>query len=150
MSSSQVSGVPRALASVTRNLRGIPWWAAALAAFVPSYLGRLIGGTLATGPTVMFWAGLIIGALLACALVRRRAIFTAMVQMPIVCAAALVIANIGGNSGSIFYSAGVEVVRSFPAMAIATAVALCVGTLRIAAQPLRKRPSSAPVAAAHA
>ncbi len=95
---------------------------------------------------ILFVAGVVLAALA----VRRGAIFTAMVQPPLVLAAAIVIGGLLNGSGGLL-NTGLDVVRAFPLMLVGTAAAVVIGVIRLVAQPLRRRSSAGtPQSSAHA
>jgi predicted membrane protein len=76
----------------------------------------------------------IVGVGLAALAVRRRGIFTAMVQAPILLALfVLVTFRLVHGCGT--FSSAAQVVQHFPGMAVATGVGILLGLIRIIAQP---------------
>lgn len=128
-------------ASALLSVRGIPSWAAILIAVVFGAAG-IIAGHGAGGYTVGAVFGVIFigGVALATLLVKRKSIFTAMVQPPIVMTA-LVFGTFRFLAGKGTLISATSIVSSFPIMAIATGVALLLGLVRIIAQPLGKVPA---------
>lgn len=119
------------------SVRGIPSWAAVLLALAVGVAGIVVGrvdGRYATG--VVFGAVFVGGIVLATLLVKRRSIFTAMVQAPILLTV-LVFGTFRLLAGKGNLVAATNIVSAFPIMAIATGAALLLGMVRIIAQPLR-------------
>jgi hypothetical protein len=124
-------------------VRGVPWWAAVVIALIGSAAGFAIDFNRVNAVSVFAWTLTILGMLLAGLLVRRHAVFTAMVQPPLVVVFGLLIGYlIAVNSGVL--SLGLKLASAFPLMLAATAVGLIIGMLRIISQPLRRvRPRAA-------
>lgn len=103
-------------------------------ALVTSLIGGLVdvagGGVIGTGFAVGFVAGCLLGAVL----VRRRDLRVVVVMGPLVCAAALVVAEVlGGAAGSLFATvaqAGSALIQNFPTMFVGTGVAVVTALLR--------------------
>ena len=78
------AGVPTGRQSVLPTVRGVPWWGAVLIALVPTAVGALIdaggSGDLSTWFRVLYFIGCV-AAVLA---VRRKALFTAVTQPPLI------------------------------------------------------------------
>ena len=123
-------------ASVLPGTPGVPWWAAVLVAFVPTAIGFVIdlGGT--GELSAIGWSLTIGGLALATLAVRRHALFTAVVQPPLVVMAGLIAGFvIAGLRGVL--NLALNLVNTFPLMVTATAVCLVLGLIRLLAQPLR-------------
>jgi hypothetical protein len=127
---------PRGNASVLLNVRGVPWWVAVLIAVAGAAVGFGVdlGSNSAVG--VIAWTLTIIGVVLAALAVRRHAIFTVMVQPPLVVVFGLIIGYLIALNGSVL-NLGLKLVSAFPLMLAATAAGLVIGMIRIIAQPLR-------------
>lgn len=140
-----------ALASILPAVRGIPWYAAVVLAVVLTLLGAIIGGadfTTAGVPAVL-WISYLVGCVLAVAAVRRRAVFTAIVQPPLVGTIIVFIyAKFFASSGTL--GSAVNVVKIFPMVAIATTACLVIGLIRIFTQPLRRDAVARPAETADA
>lgn len=128
-------------------------WGAVLVAVVFTGVGVLLnlnadlaeGQATGWGLDILFVAGVVLAAVA----VRRGAIFTAMVQPPLVFAAGMIIGGLVHGNGLV--TTGIDVVKSFPLMLIGTAAAVIIGLIRLVAQPLRgHRRSEQPQASAHA
>ncbi|GAA1888616.1 DUF6542 domain-containing protein [Williamsia serinedens] len=78
------AGVPTGRQSVLPTVRGVPWWGAVLVALVPTAVGALVDaggrGELSTWFRVLYFVGCV-AAVLA---VRRKALFTAVTQPPLI------------------------------------------------------------------
>lgn len=142
----------RSHASVFLGVPGVPFWGAILLGTIGAVVGAVIGITVESGGrgidielgfTLCFLAGVV----LAVFAVRRRALFTAMVQPPIIMTV-VVIATFLARGGSLsklgVFKLGSEFASSFPSMAVATGIAVLLGVVRIIAQPLRRRPQPQP------
>jgi hypothetical protein len=130
-------------ASVLPQLPGIPWWGATVLALVLTLIGVLIDKAGSTEPAWGLRIGYFVGCGLAALAVRRRAVFTAMVQPPLVLVVILVPA-LKLMFGLTVYESAIKLVNAFPTMAIGTVIAVIIGVVRLFAQPLRHRGSSGP------
>ena len=123
--------------SVLTSVRGWPSWAVVLLAVALTFAGTAVDG-LTTG--ALSWGlriGFYLGVVAAALLVRRRSIFTAMVQPPLVLVFGIVVGGwLFTNAGGM-YGTALKIIGSFPTMAIGTALAVIIGLIRIVAQPLR-------------
>ena len=123
--------------SALTNVRGWPSWAVVLLAVALTFAGTAVDG-LTTG--ALSWGlriGFYLGVVLAALLVRRRSIFTAMVQPPLVLVFGIIVGGwLFTNAGGM-YGTALKIIGSFPTMAIGTALAVIIGLIRIVAQPLR-------------
>ncbi len=120
---------------------GVAWWVAVLIAFVPTVIGVVVDLSVNNDIGVIAWVLTLLGVTLAALAVRRHALFTVMVQPPLVVLAALVIGYViatltGGITGGVL-NLGLKLVGTFPLMLVATAVAAILGVVRLVAQPLR-------------
>jgi hypothetical protein len=128
-------------ASAVPTVRGLHSWGAVLVAVVFTGIGVVVelNGTSAQSVgwplRILFVAGVVLAALA----VRRGAIFTAMVQPPLVLAAAIVVGGLLDGSGGGLLNTGLDVVRAFPLMVVGTAAAVVIGVIRMVAQPLHRR-----------
>lgn len=127
----------RAHASALPSVPGVPWYGAVLIALVLTAIGAVIGGSdYSTGVPGAVWVFFLAGAVLAALAVRRRAVFTAMVQPPLIAAVVVFLGGrMFGSLDTVF--SGINVVKIFPMMLIGTGIAVILGLVRIAAQPLR-------------
>lgn len=127
----------RALASVIPSVAGVPWFGAVGISLVLTVIGVVIGGTdFGSGVPLLLWILFLGGTVLAVLVVRRRSVFTAMVQPPLISALVVfLVSRFGGGGGTL--DAAVNVVRIFPMMAVATGVGLVIGLIRIVIAPLK-------------
>ncbi|MET9228257.1 DUF6542 domain-containing protein [Lentzea sp. NPDC003310] len=129
------------------EFKGIPWWAAILAALVPAFIGAFIDINSSKTVGWTFNVVFFVGALAAIVLVQRRSLFGPMVQPPLVLAATvptLVLLTGGVAKGGLSTMAlglGKPLIDSFPVMAITTAVTVGLGILRMILQKNPNRPS---------
>ena len=123
--------------SVLTSVRGWPSWAVVVLAVALTFAGTAVDG-LTTG--ALSWGlriGFYLGVVFAALLVRRRSIFTAMVQPPLVLVFGIVVGGwLFTNAGGM-YGTALKIIGSFPTMAIGTALAVIIGLIRIVAQSLR-------------
>ena len=132
--------LPARAASVLAAVRGVPWWAAVLIAFVLTLSGATLDFASNTTLGLVGWISTIAGTVLSTLAVRRDSIFTPMVQPPLVVAAAMVLAHVFTVDHRVL-GIGLSLINAFPLMLVATAGALVLGGIRILAEPLRRRPS---------
>ena len=129
------------------EFKGIPWWAAILAALVPAFIGAFIDINSSKTVGWTFYVVFFLGALAAILLVQRRSLFGPMVQPPLVLAATvpvLVLLTGGVQKGGLSAMAlglGKPLIDSFPVMALTTAVTVGLGILRIFLQKNPNRPT---------
>lgn len=142
MTTAPAADDPRGLASVLPARPGVPWWVAVLVALIPTVLGFAIDLARVNTVGVIAWVLTLAGVLGAAALVRRHALFTAMVQPPLVVAGGLIFgflaAYVFGAVGGGVLQLGLKLVSTFPLMLAATAVGLLAGLYRLYTQPLRR------------
>ncbi|WP_154674491.1 DUF6542 domain-containing protein [Nakamurella lactea] len=132
----------RAHASVVPSMPGVPWYGAVLLALLVTAIGLMIGGNdFSDGVPAALWVCFLAGCGLAVLVVRRHAVFTTMVQPPLVLA---VVVLVGGRmfAGLDSVFAGVNVVKTFPLMCVGTGLAILLGLLRMVAEPTRPRRSA--------
>lgn len=139
MTTKTASRLASAYASVLRSARGLPWWGAVLLAAALTLAGAAIDGAIIDALGWGFRLGFLAGVTLAVLAVRRRSVFTAMVQPPLQLAFGVVVGGLLFTSTTGLYATALKVIASFPTMAIGTAVAVVIGVIRIAAEPLRPR-----------
>jgi len=131
------AGIDRHHASVLPALPGLPWYGAVLVSLVLTIIGAVIGGSkFSNGVPAAIWICFLVGVILAVLAVRRRAVFTAMVQPPLIGAAVILLAG-KIIDGQAFVFSGINVVKCFPMLAVGTGIAVVLGLVRMAAQPLR-------------
>lgn len=131
-------------ASVVPSIAGVPWWGVVLISIVGVVLGLVIGTTdFADGVPTTLWIFFLAGTVIAVLAARRQTVFTGMVQPPLVLAVATFVASrLSADADNT--SAALDVVKTFPLMATATAVAVVLGVARLFAQPLRQHTSDPP------
>ena len=132
---------PRGYASAIPGRAGVVWWVAVVIALVPTLLGFVVDLSINNAIGVIAWVLTLLGVVLAAVAVRRHALFTVMVQPPLVVVGALVIGYVvatltGGIAGGVL-NLGLKLVGTFPLMLTATVVAVILGVVRLVAQPLR-------------
>ncbi len=137
MTTNSATHLSLADSSVLTSVRGWPSWAVVLLAVTLTFAGTAVDG-LTTG--ALSWGlriGFYLGVVAAALLVRRRSIFTAMVQPPLVLVFGIVVGgSLFTNAGGM-YGTALKIIGSFPTMAIGTALAVIIGLIRIVALPLR-------------
>lgn len=132
---------PRGYASAVTGRPGVVWWVAVLIAFVPAVLGFALDLGMNNAVGVLAWVLTLLGVALAALAVRRHALFTVMVQPPLVVVAALVVSYVidtltGAINGGVL-QLGLKLVGAFPLMLTATVLAIVLGVLRLVIQPMR-------------
>jgi hypothetical protein len=135
---------PRGYASMLAARPGVVWWVAVLIAFVPTVIGFVADLSINNDIGIIAWVLTLLGVALAALAVRRHALFTVMVQPPLVVLAALIVGYViatltGGITGGVL-NLGLKLVGTFPLMLVATLVAVILGVIRLVAQPLRAAP----------
>ncbi len=134
-------------ASVIPTVPGLPFWGAVLVALVATAVAALIDlkSSHVANPTfsAILSVGFLLGVVLASLAVRRRAVFTAMVQPPLVLVVVVFLVRRAVLSERIPFT-GLSIISLFPLMAIGTAVAVVIGAVRLLIQPLRRRRTSPP------
>lgn len=139
--------VPWNYRAIFGEFKGIPWWAAILAALIPAFIGAFIDINSSKTVGWTFYVVFFVGALAAILLVQRRSLFGPMVQPPLVLAATvptLVLLTGEPNKGGLSAMAlglGKPLIDSFPVMALTTAVTVGLGILRIVLQKNPNRPT---------
>ena len=143
---------PRGYASVLTGRTGVVWWVAVIVAFVPTLIGFVADLAISNSIGVIAWVLTLLGVALAALAVRRHALFTVMVQPPLVVIAALVvgyvIATLTGGIGGGVLNLGLKLVGTFPLMLTATVVAVILGVIRLVAQPMRSTAPRRPAGSA--
>lgn len=114
------------------SVAGLPWFGAVLVSLVFTVIGSVIGGSnFDAGVPTVLWIFFLAGTILAVLAVRRRSVFTAMVQPPLI-AAVVVFVGARFFAGEQTVFAAVNVVKIFPMMLVATGVAVVLGLVQIA------------------
>lgn len=132
---------PRGYASVLPGRPGVVWWVAVLIAFVPTVVGVAVNLAMSNAVGVVAWIFTLVGVALAALVVRRHALFTVMVQPPLVVLVALVVGYVvdtitGAIAGGVL-NLGLKLVGTFPLMLTATVLAVVIGVVRLIIQPMR-------------
>ncbi|GAA1461561.1 hypothetical protein GCM10009619_32170 [Williamsia maris] len=114
-------------------MRGVPWWGAVLVALVPTVIGAVIDGSgqseLATTFRVLYF----IGCVAAVLLVRRRSLFTAVTQPPLIAFGVAVITfylvkpGAEGGLKDLIINVLLPIAKLFPLMAWTFVVVLLLG-----------------------
>ena len=124
------------------DVPGVPWWGAVLIATTTTLAGIAIDASSGLRELTNVCAGLyLIGCVAAVLVVRRSALFTAMVQPPLVLVVGIVVGGMLFTQSGGLYGTALKVINAFPTMAIGTAGAVVIGLIRLVAQPVR-RPSA--------
>ncbi len=131
---------PRGYVSVLSGRPGVVWWVAVLIAFVPTVSGFGVNLALSNSIGLLAWVLTLLGVGLAALAVRRHALFTVMVQPPLVVVAALLVSYIaaattGAINGGVL-NLGLKLVGTFPLMLTATVLGVVIGAARLLVQPL--------------
>jgi hypothetical protein len=120
--------------------RGWPWWSGVLLAFGLAIIGAVIDILIHGEPRQVFDGGYFIGCVGAVCVIRRRSLFTTMVQPPlvfVVTVAITMLAFSGSTSGGLhgtLLAIATPLINGFLTMAVGTAVTLGVGVARIVLQ----------------
>ncbi|WP_229905626.1 DUF6542 domain-containing protein [Lentzea cavernae] len=139
--------VPWNYRAIFGEFKGIPWWAAILAALVPAFIGAFIDINSSKTVGWTFNVVFFVGALAAILLVQRRSLFGPMVQPPLVLAATVPVLVLltgdvaKGGLSAMALGLGKPLIDSFPVMAVTTAFTVGLGILRIVLQKDPNRPS---------
>lgn len=145
--SEDYDAVPWNYRAIFGEFKGIPWWAAILAALIPAFIGAFIDINSSKTVGWTFNVVFLVGALAGILLVQRRSLFGPMVQPPLILAVTvptLVMLTGGIQKGGLSAMAlglGKPLIDSFPVMAITTAVTVGLGILRMVLQKNPNRPS---------
>jgi len=119
------------------SLPGVPWWGALIVAIVVTGIGVLIDGMSGDQLSSTFTLFYVLGCVAAVVAVRYRALFTAMAQPPLLL---LLMVPLGQELVASGSTAGLKdlalnvvypLVNRFPAMLLATVLALTIGGARI-------------------
>ncbi|MFI8774485.1 DUF6542 domain-containing protein [Gordonia sp. NPDC062954] len=130
-SAQQRSAVPLDQQSVLPTVRGVPWWGAVLVATVIAGIGAAIDASNTDGLGAVFKFCYLVGCVSAALAVRRRALFTAAAQPPLIAFLVGVITLYGLNaeqasSGlkSLIFQVLLPIANDFPWMALTFLVTL--------------------------
>ncbi|WP_344073616.1 DUF6542 domain-containing protein, partial [Prauserella alba] len=118
--------------------RGLPWWGAVLLALVTAIAGAVLSMQISDGLGLPFQLIYVVGALAAVAAVRRRNLFGPMVQPPLVMAVTVPLVVLtdtslpeSNDTLANVLAISTPLINNFPVMAIATALTVGLGVLRI-------------------
>lgn len=119
------------------SLPGVPWWGALLVAVVVTGIGVLIDSMSGDQLSSTFTLFYVLGCVAAVVTVRYRALFTAMAQPPLLLLLMVPLGQELVSSGStaglkdLAFNVVYPLVNRFPAMLLATTLALMIGGARI-------------------
>lgn len=130
----------------TPGRRGLAWWVAVPAATVLTVVAGMLDYRLNHSLGMLFDVVYVLSCVAAICLVRGESLFAPMVAPPPMMAVTVAISVVVGMSNAkstsaALLSVGVPLVNSFPTMALATALVLILGGIRI----LRRRRAPQPV-----
>jgi len=120
--------------------RGLPWWGAVVVAFGLTTIAAVVDMQRADALGRIYQIAYVVSCVVAIAWVRRRSVFTAMVQPPLVFALTFVGAYLflgsapGGGLRQFALTAGLPLANNFPTMAIGTVIVLVIGGVRLFTQ----------------
>ncbi|MFW0787227.1 DUF6542 domain-containing protein [Gordonia sp. CPCC 206044] len=127
----QRSAVPLAQQSVLPTVRGVPWWGAVLVATVITAIGATIDASNTDALGAVFKFCYLVGCVAAALVVRRRALFTAAAQPPLIAFLVGVITLYGLNADqassglkSLIFKVLLPIANDFPWMALTFVVTL--------------------------
>ncbi len=130
------SGIPTEQQSVLPTVRGVPWWGAVLIAGVPTVLGAVIDASGQNELVTTFRVLYFFGCVAAVLLVRRRSLFTAITQPPLIAFGVAVIAlyllksNSETDLKNVIINVLLPIAKLFPLMAWTFLVVLLLGAGR--------------------
>ncbi|MGV9671293.1 DUF6542 domain-containing protein [Gordonia sp. NPDC003504] len=130
------SAVPLDQQSVLPTVRGVPWWGAVLIATILTAIGAVIDAKNNDSLGATFNFCLLVGCCLAALAVRRRALFTAAAQPPLIAFVVGMLALYGLNADdssglrSLVLKVLLPIAANFPWMAITFVVTLILVLLR--------------------
>ncbi|EOM75651.1 hypothetical protein DW322_18670 [Rhodococcus rhodnii] len=131
------SRVPLDHRSLFPGVPGLPWWGVVAAAAVPTALGVVVDGFRGDELTATTSVLYVLGCIVAAVCASRRAIFTSMVQPPILMfvlvplGATLVAPERSVALRDLAITTAYPLVDRFPVMLLATAVAAAIGGTRL-------------------
>ncbi|QRY61275.1 hypothetical protein JVX90_12640 [Gordonia sp. PDNC005] len=125
------SALPADQQSVIPSVRGLPWWGAVLLATSFTVVGAVISADSTPPLGRVFKAFLVVGVVLAALAVRRRALFTAAVQPPLIAFVVGIVTLFSQHEGgtdkkTIILKVVLPIATAFPWMVIAFVAALLV------------------------
>lgn|GEM_PF-6363252 len=123
--------------SVVPTVGGLPWWAVIATALAPILLGVLIDSARGTELTRVYGVLYTLGCLAAVLVAQNRALFTAMVQPPLLMVVVVPLTYwgytdgpLGGFKGAVL-DLGLPLINRFPTMAITAVVVWVIGAIRL-------------------
>ncbi|MGV9863088.1 DUF6542 domain-containing protein [Rhodococcus koreensis] len=131
------SGVPLDRRSIVPTVPGLPWWGVILLAVGVSFVGFAVDAARGTELTAAFSTFYFLGCVLAVAAAGNRALFTAIVQPPLILFVAVPLGQslIAEENSTALKDLAINVayplVNRFPVMLAATVVTLLIGGLRL-------------------
>ncbi|MBC2643099.1 MULTISPECIES: DUF6542 domain-containing protein [unclassified Rhodococcus (in: high G+C Gram-positive bacteria)] len=131
------SGVPLDRRSIVPTVPGLPWWGVILLAVGVAFVGFAVDAARGTELTAAFSTFYFLGCVLAVAAASNRALFTAIVQPPLILFVAVPLGQslIADENSTALRDLAINIayplVNRFPVMLAATVVALLIGGLRL-------------------
>ncbi|WP_261380021.1 DUF6542 domain-containing protein [Rhodococcus rhodochrous] len=131
------SAVPLDMRSLVPTVPGVPWWGAVAIAAGTTLLGVLLDSARGNELTSAFTVFYVLGCVAAVVAVRYRGLFTAMAQPPLLLLLAvpigqeIVSSDSTGGLKDLALNVAYPLVNRFPAMLVATLLALAIGGFRI-------------------
>ncbi|WP_198602245.1 DUF6542 domain-containing protein [Rhodococcus opacus] len=131
------SGVPLDRRSIVPTVPGLPWWGVILLAVGVTFVGFAVDAARGTELTAAFSTFYFLGCVLAVAAAGNRALFTAIVQPPLILFVAVPLGQslIAEENSTALKDLAINVayplVNRFPVMLAATVVTLLIGGLRL-------------------
>ncbi|MGU3293698.1 DUF6542 domain-containing protein [Williamsia sp. M5A3_1d] len=142
------SGIPTEQQSVLPTVRGVPWWGAVLIALVPTVAGAVIDASNTEGLSTTYRILYFIGCVAAVLAVRRRSLFTAISQPPLIAFGVALVtlyllkADSGSGMRQLILNVMLPIAKTFPLMAWTFIAVAVLGVGR--AVLTRRRPDSTP------
>ncbi|MFC4605563.1 DUF6542 domain-containing protein [Rhodococcus kronopolitis] len=130
------SGVPLDARSVVPTVPGVPAWGAVLIAAGTTFVGFVIDALRGTELTSAFAVFYFLGCVAAVLAVRGRALFTALVQPPLILVVAVPLAyqmltvESGGGLKGLVFNIALPLVNRFPMMMVTTLVVAAIAGCR--------------------
>ncbi|WP_420826429.1 DUF6542 domain-containing protein [Rhodococcus rhodochrous] len=129
--------MPLDMRSLVPTVPGVPWWGAVAIAAGTTLLGVLLDSARGNELTSAFTVFYVLGCVAAVVAVRYRGLFTAMAQPPLLLLLAvpigqeIVSSDSTGGLKDLALNVAYPLVNRFPAMLVATLLALAIGGFRI-------------------
>ncbi|MGJ0120463.1 DUF6542 domain-containing protein [Williamsia sp. MIQD14] len=142
------SGIPTEQQSVLPTVRGVPWWGAVLIAVVPTVAGAIIDASNTDGLSTTYRILYFVGCVAAVLAVRRRSLFTAISQPPLIAFGVALVtlyllkADSGSGLRQLILNVMLPIAKTFPLMAWTFVAVAVLGVGR--ALLTRGRPESTP------